>query len=228
VFPEEKVLNHLLKLKQSYLLLFTHHPMIWDPTLSGLPFKNIPKQYLPKLEKQKISIYNLHTPLDKNGGYSTSISLAKALEIKPKQEFFNYYGVKVGIIGKTSENKASSIAKILQTVVGHQVKLWKYGKDEIRDSRVGLVAGGGNYPEAIKELGSNGVNLYVTGVSTLNTDYQPSIRFHEIAKDLQINIISGTHYSTEKFAFISMTEYFSKLGIISEFIEGNYFLEDLE
>jgi putative NIF3 family GTP cyclohydrolase 1 type 2 len=202
--------------------------MIWDPTLTGFPFKNIPKHYLPKLEKQKISFYNLHIPLDKNGDYSTSISLAKVLDIEPKQEFFNYYGAKVGIIGKTVENKASSIAENLQRVVAHQVKLWKYGDDEIRDSKIGLVAGGGNYPEVIDELVMLGVNLYVTGVSIFNTDYQPSIRFHEIAKDLQVNIISGTHYSTEKFACMAMTDYFSNIGVTSEFIEGRYYLEDLE
>ena len=228
VFPEEKVLNHLLKLKQQNLLLFTHHPMIWDPALTGLPFKNIPKKYLPKLEKQKISFYNLHTPLDKNGDYSTSTSLAKVLEIEPKQEFFNYFGVKVGIIGTTFNKKVFSIAKTLQKVVGHQVKVWKYGKDEIKDSRVGLVAGGGNYPKAIEELASQDVNLYVTGVSSLNEHYQPSIDFHEIAKKLKINVLAGTHYSTEKFACIAMTEYFSKLGINSKFIDGQYYLEDLE
>ena len=101
--------------------------MIWDPALTGLPFKNIPKKYLPKLEKQKISFYNLHTPLDKNGDFSTSTSLAKILEIEPKQEFFNYFGVKVGIIGTTVNKKVSSIAKTLQKVIGHQVKVWKYG-----------------------------------------------------------------------------------------------------
>lgn len=228
VFPEEKVLNHLLKLKQQNLLLFTHHPMIWDPAITGLPFKNIPKKYLPKLEEQKISFYNLHTPLDKNGDFSTSTSLAKVLKIEPKQEFFNYFGVKVGIIGKTFNKKVSSIAKTLQKVVGHQVKVWKYGKDEIKDSRVGLVAGGGNYPKAIEELASQGVNLYITGVSSLNENYQPSIDFHEIAKKLKINVLAGTHYSTEKFACIAMTEYFSKLGINSKFIDGQYYLEDLE
>jgi putative NIF3 family GTP cyclohydrolase 1 type 2 len=228
VFPEEKVLNHLLKLKQQNLLLFTHHPMIWDPVITGLPFKNIPKKYLPKLEEQKISFYNLHTPLDKNGDFSTSTSLAKVLKIEPKQEFFNYFGVKVGIIGRTFNKKVSSIAKTLQKVVGHQVRVWKYGKDEIKDSRVGLVAGGGNYPKAIEELASQGVNLYVTGVSSLNENYQPSIDFHEIAKKLKINVLAGTHYSTEKFACIAMTEYFSKLGINSKFIDGQYYLEDLE
>ena len=84
------------------------------------------------------------------------------------------------------------------------------------------------YPKAIEELASQGVNLYVTGVSSLNENYQPSIDFHEIAKKLKINVLAGTHYSTEKFACIAMTEYFSKLGINSKFIDGQYYLEDLE
>ena len=65
----------------------------------------------------------------------------------------------------------------------------------------------------------------MTGITALN-DF--SKETHEFEKENHINLIGGTHYSTEKFACIAMTEYFSKLGINSKFIDGQYYLEDLE
>jgi len=40
--------------------------------------------------------------------------------------------------------------------------------------------------------------------------------------------LAATHYSTEKFACIAMTEYFTELGLPSEFIEGNNLKNDFE
>ncbi|WP_236878358.1 hypothetical protein [Clostridioides difficile] len=53
------------------------------------------------------------------------------------------------------------------------------------------------------------------------------LEFHQIAKDNLINVIGATHYSTEKFACMSMVNYFKNLGLESEFLQGKYYLEDL-
>ncbi|MEM0372684.1 MAG: hypothetical protein QXO69_02485 [archaeon] len=41
-------------------------------------------------------------------------------------------------------------------------------------------------------------------------------------------MIGATHYSTEKFSMIKMTEYFKKLGLKSEFVEDEHQLSILE
>ncbi len=97
VFPSDSVLKKVLKHKNSLLVL--HHPMVLDIRKPKV-FTDINPELLPKLKAQGISVYTLHVPLDKNGKYSTSVSLAKALGVKPSEEFFEYYGVKVGVIGK--------------------------------------------------------------------------------------------------------------------------------
>ena len=51
---------------------------------------------------------------------------------------------------------------------------------------------------------------------------------HEFEKENKINIIGGTHYSTEKFACIALSEYFEKIGLTCEFIEDHPILEDIE
>jgi putative NIF3 family GTP cyclohydrolase 1 type 2 len=228
VFPDENVLEKVLSISEGSAMLFTHHPMIWDLTLRGFPFRNIPSRFLHGLAERKISLYNLHTPLDANGPYSTSTSLARALDIQPIDEFFVYQGVKVGVIGVTPSRVVEEVAIRARMAVQHEVKVWNYGEPEICERKVAIVAGGGNYPEAIEEVAELGFNLYLTGVSLINEGYQPSVQFHEEAKTRGVNIIAATHHSTEKFACIAMTEYFRQLGLPSVFIEGENLKNDME
>jgi len=50
---------------------------------------------------------------------------------------------------------------------------------------------------------------------------------HELARENAINLLGGTHYSTEKFACIEMCKYFSELGLLSAFVEDVPYFEDL-
>jgi putative NIF3 family GTP cyclohydrolase 1 type 2 len=224
VFPSDNVLNYLINIGKENILLVTHHPMIWDIRKPSI-FQNISKNLLPILKQKKISIYSIHVPLDRNGEYSTGTNLAKALDLEIEGEFYEYLGAKVGIIGKTRLTTTEELAKKLETAVGHKTKLWKYGSDKILNQNVAVVGGGGNNLEGIEEIVELGINTYVTGVIVLN-DF--SRKVHEFEKEKGINIIGGTHYSTEKFACIALCRYFEKLGLYCEYIEDNPVLEDIE
>ncbi len=228
VFPSERVLDTILSSGERNVLLFTHHPMIWDTSHGGFPFRNIPMKYLEKLKEREISYYSIHVPLDRNGPYSTTVSLARALEIETEREFFDYFGVKVGIIGKTHCKSLSEMSEKVKDLVNHMVKVWGYGASEISNKKVALVAGGGNYPEIAEELAETDVKTYITGVTRKNPDYEPSLRFHKICRDNHINVIAATHYSTEKFACITVRKFFDTLGVPSEFVEDEPSLNDYE
>ena len=227
VFPSDKIINEILDSGEKNVLLFTHHPMIWDANLIGSPFKNISQELLVKMKDRNISLYNLHVPLDKNGEYSTTVSLARALDIMQDEEFCEYFGVKCGVIGKTNFKTIDELARKVEKTVGHQIKIFNYGTSEIKNQKVSLVAGGGNDPETIKELVKLGINTYVTGVTKINESYAPSVEFHKVAKKNGINVIGATHYSTEKFACIAMVGYFEKLGLPTKFISDEPGLADL-
>jgi putative NIF3 family GTP cyclohydrolase 1 type 2 len=228
VFPSAEVLTLLLDRGEEDVLLFTHHPMIWDPNLDGLPFKNIPHQLLEPLQENRISYYAIHVPLDKNGSYSTTVSLARAMGVEPEREFFEYFGALVGVMGKTDRTSISPLVKKVETTVNHRVKVWRYGSEDIRNSDVALVAGGGNEPGIAREIADAGFNTYVTGITRKVDGYAPTIEFHSVCKENAINVIGATHYSTEKFACIAMVDYFEKLGLESEFLPDKPALEDLE
>ena len=101
--------------------------------------------------------------------------------------------------------------------MNHEVSPYLNGEGVIRDRRVALAAGGGLIEEVVKEAAQNNVNVFVTGI-TINNDHTAEV--HALAEALEMNILGGTHYSTEKFACIQMADYFQKFGVPCEFIEG--------
>ncbi|MFW9782931.1 MAG: Nif3-like dinuclear metal center hexameric protein [Candidatus Heimdallarchaeota archaeon] len=224
VFPSDNVLNQIIQLEQPNILLFTHHPMVWDIRKPRV-FEDINPKLLPILKEQNISIYTLHVPLDKNGEYSTTSNLAKSIGVNPEGEFYEYFGVKVGIYGTIDSKTPEELAKRLSVKIGHKTKLWKYGSNEIKDQRVALIAGGGNEIDIVQEIINLGINTYITGITILN---EYSTKIHEFEKENGINLIGGTHYSTEKFACIAVCRYFEKLGLNCEFMEDSPILEDME
>lgn len=217
VFPSKNATDFIVKSGITNALLFTHHPMNCD--ISKIPiFYDIGEQEYKMLKERYISIYTLHTPLDNNGAYSTAISLGKALEIEYISDLFLYFGHYAGLIGKTECKTIDDLQKKLESVLGHHTVLYKNGTDIINNGFVGLVAGGGNVATIYEELYKKGINTYITGIGNMKTGYPPAIKAHETAQSNDINILTGTHYSTEKFACIKMIDYFNDIGLSAEFI----------
>jgi len=225
--PDTDILDKLILSGQKDIMLFSHHAMGYDPTLTGFPFYDIPEDYLSKMKQQRISFYVLHSPLDRNGEYSTSVSLARHLNLEIQEEFCEYLGIKCGVICKTDNKTASELAAIVRQRVGHEVRLIRNGDDNILSGQVAVVAGGGSVDFAAKELSQLGINLYVTGCTRRVPSVESISEFHRITVQNKINVIGATHYSTEKYACIAMVRYFENLGIPVEFLEGRYYLEDL-
>jgi putative NIF3 family GTP cyclohydrolase 1 type 2 len=228
VFPSKKIMEEILRRGEKNIMLFTHHPVDWKIIPGQSPFVNLNVDLLKKFKENRVSIYTLHTPLDRNGEYSTSVNFMKALGVIQVGEFAEYFGFLSGVIGKTECANISEMAEKFRKAVGHEVKIWNYGIDEIKNGRVAVVAGGGNDPEILFEVTKLGINTFLTGVTYPNKDYEPSLQAHKVARENKINMIGGTHYSTEKFACMKMTEYFEKLGIPAEFIQDDPDMGDLE
>jgi len=226
VFPSLDVLNKIIADNRRKALLFLHHPMQW--VMPAIPvFTDIPIKHLRELKERNISIYNLHVPLDANGEFGTTFNFAKAVGISMTDEFCEYYGVNVGVIGTTECQTITQLKQRFETAVGHEVTLYPYGDEVIKESKVALVAGGGNDAETYPLLRDRGINTFLTGIMNMKTGHQPSIDGHNSAKENGINVLAGTHYSTEKFACIKMVEYFSRLGISGEFISDTPCLDDM-
>lgn len=162
-------------------------------------------------------------PLDAYGEYSTSVSLAKALGLEIEKPFHLYHGVYAGVIGITHEQTTQELQEIYARAVGHDVKLYQYGDEKISNGRIAVVAGGGNGVDVVRDVLDEGVDTFVTGVSAEHF----SADAHIFEKKHRINLLGGTHYSTEKFACIAMCDYFRNLGLSTDFIPDKPVLEDM-
>ena len=224
VFPSKFVMQKIIDDDIENAMLFAHHAAIWDIRKSPEVFQQIDKDLLLKFKERNISIYNLHVPLDNYGKYSTTKTLADTLGIKFEKTFAPYFGAMCGIIGKTEFNNIKDLQEKFKEIVGHDVKLYEYGDEDIKDSRVAVVAGGGNNIEILEEVVKEGVNTFVTGITAIS-DY--SQKSHDFAKENRLNILGGTHYSTEQFACQKIVEYFKEMGLETEFIPEKPVLEDM-
>jgi len=227
VFPSDKVLGEILETGEKNILLFTHHPMVWDSNNPGMPLKSMSKELLLKLRENKVSLYSLHVPLDKNGEYSTSVNLAKAIGVSRDEDFAQYFGVLAGVIGKTECQTIDELGEKVKNVVGHQIGILKNNEEEFDNQKIAVVGGGGNDLDVMKELLEKRIKTYVTGVIKVIGGYPPAVEFDRLAKENGINLIGATHYSTEKFACQKMVEYFESFGLPAKFIEDKPDFDDV-
>ena len=150
--------------------------------------------------------------------------MADALDIEIEKPFKEYCGALSGVIGKTKYKTVEELHSKFSKVLGHDTKLYLYGDNHIGNGKVAIVAGGGNNKDTVYEMLENNVNVLITGISVNNESYS---EVHELEQKKCINVLGGTHYSTEKFACQRMCDYFEKLGITSIFIEGEPVYEDM-
>lgn len=225
VFPSDKVLMKILDDGVKDAMLFLHHPLVWD--LSKNPekaFWEINTELLGKLKENRISLFNFHYPLDNFSKYSTSKTLAEAIGLEDLKPFAELGGAMCGVIGTTDCKDIHELSEKYAKAIGHKTSIYQYGDEKIINSCVAVCAGGGNDAIVLKEVIENGVNVLISGLSVKNSYSEEA---HRLEEEHKINLIGGTHYSSEKFACIAMVEYFKKLGLESEFIPCEPCFEDL-
>ena len=225
VFPSDRVLTKILDDNVCDAMLFLHHPMDWNLSKNpDIAFYNMNPQLLERLRERRISLFNFHFPLDNYGNYSTSKTLAEAIGIKIEKPFAEFSGALCGVIGTTNCKDIYELNFKYSQAIGHETKLYPYGSSHITNNRVAVVAGDGNDPAVVNEVIENGINVLISGLS-LNNSY--SSIAHELEKANRINLIGGTHYSSEKFACTAMCSCFKKLGLAAQFIGDIPCMEDL-
>lgn len=225
-FPDEKVLDQILSENKPHSLLFTHHPKIWDSSMEGSPFREISESYFQRLKDSKISIYALHTPLDKNGEYSTSCNLAKALDFEILSDFYKSRGIYKGVLCKCNFKTVYDLENYIRIQFQHDIGHFYNGDVDILNGKVGIVSGGGMIPGIIDEMHDLGINTYITGAILYNKVFKNSVDFCNKAKKDKINVIIGSHHTTEKYACLKMIDYFQQLHLPSTFIHGDVHTSD--
>ena len=224
VFPSDRVMSYMLANEPCNAMLFLHHPAIWDYRGSPQRWFQMDNKWVEQCKDRGISIYAIHVPLDNFGLYSTSRSLTAAMDIEIIEPFAEYRGGLAGVIGKSNCKTVAELKDVFTRTIGHKTKLYQYGDAEIIDGKVAIVAGGGNDMEVLPAVVEKGVHTLITGITVDNERYT---EVHQYEKENRINVLGGTHYSTEKFACQRICEYFNSHGIVSQFIDDEPVYEDI-
>jgi len=223
VFLSDKVLSRVLSDDISNAMIFSHHPTNWDLRSHNGNYAAT-EEYIAQLQQKNIAIYTLHHPLDNFGPHSTCGTLARELGIAVERSAFVYCGAHCGIIGTTDCKTIGELRDRYAQVVGHATSLYPYGDQNIQGQEIALCPGGGSAMFVVSEMLEHNIKTLITGISLVN-DY--SRETHATEKANYINLLGGTHYSSEKFAPMAMCGYFANLGLPTEFIQDTPDLFDL-
>lgn len=223
VFLSEEILDKIFTKAEKNVLIFSHHPVEMETSNRG--FLPLREKYFIGMKKRRISVYTLHTPLDINEAISTSLSIAKVLELKNITRYHkNSIGFS-GIIGCLSkEIKFEEFIKYLKKIFNLQEI--HYAKRFNNVFKIGIIAGGGADVEYIKESIDLGCDTYLSGdyENKIKNEYsiQKRKEFDEVRDLLEINLIECSHYATEKLVIINdIRNLFESYGLNTMFIEQN-------
>ena len=223
VFLSDIVLSKVLADNVTNAMIFSHHPTNWDLENHNGTYAAT-EDYIAKLRDRNISIYVLHHALDNYGEYSTCKTLADRINMNIERPAFSYCGALCGVIGTLDCKNTGELHAQYSKALGHRTSLYQYGNENIENERIAVCPGGGNDAFVVKEMLEINVRTLITGLTIVNDHSRET---HELEKENRVNVLGGTHYSTEKFAPMKMRGYFESLGLPSEFVEDVPMLYDL-
>ncbi|MBQ1887737.1 MAG: Nif3-like dinuclear metal center hexameric protein [Firmicutes bacterium] len=214
-FASPEVFDNIFERDERNVMLFTHHPSPAKKSLAQ-EYAVLPQRYFDEMKERGINFFSYHIPMDAYGPYSTGVSLSRAMGCEPYDSWYPQNGINIGCLNQSCLHTTGELRRVLEAAVGHRCALYQYGSEELPDGRFAIMTGAAKSTEAYQWLTDLGINTFVLGVTSPTVDF--TMKIHEAAKAKHINLIGGTHYSTEKFAPMAMCRYFRHLGLDSEFI----------
>ncbi len=231
--PSRYVLEEIRMKGVVNCLLVVKHPFDWDGRRNGPGFIHFKDRDYQLMESMGISVYSLHSPIDKskNGKVlSTSEAFAKIIKLRIEEEFAldpHNPSSPIGLIGTVSERRIDALVKRLSSTLNYKVKL---KKDTEEVGKVALVTGQGFIPEFVQEARDLGAKTYITGVTTYNSSEHDKKNYSKNLSAINksgLNILGCSHYLTEKWVMELSIPYFSCISK-AEFIEDKEALNLLE
>ena len=224
VFLGDEIVDKVLARRETNVLLISHHPLVMETSNRG--FLPLSKKRLREMQRQGISVYILHTPLDVHDEISTSRALAR--EVGVKELAGAYYpgpGGPAATYGHlpapiTLDDFLTRVAQITGVNDLHFIK----HRETVNS--VGIIAGGTDV-RGILETAALECDTLLTGTyyNQVQTEVGQRYReeFENIKDGLEINLVEASHYATEALVMqIDMVDFcVNRFGIDSAFIPQN-------
>ena len=143
----------------------------------------------------------------------------------PYDTWYPQNGALLGALCQSGFETVDELEHRFAATVGHRVSRYSYGSNTLTDGKFAVMAGISRSTDAYRFLRENRINVLVTGVTAPTVEWSQAI--HEAAREHHVTLLGGTHYSTEKFALMSLCPYFRNLGVEAEFIDETPDLAEL-
>ena len=191
--------------------IFVHHGISWGSGIRRID--GILADRIKLLAANGISLYAAHLPLDANPRFGHNARLADMIGLADRRPFGTYHGKEIGFQGVLPEAKTvAELAKVLDAALPSSGPLGVVGDAGQTVKTVGVISGGGAWPELFDEIAPDHVDCLITGEATHEV-------FHP-ARESGTAILTLGHYRSETpgvFAVMDLVK--SKFGIETVFID---------
>ena len=191
--------------------VFVHHGISWGAGIRRID--GILADRVKLLAANGLSLYAAHLPLDANPRFGHNARLSDMLGLADRRTFGTYHGRQIGFRGVLPESKTvSEFAQILDKALPSNGDFGFVGDPSQKVKTVGVISGGGAWPDLFDEIAPDHVDCLVTGEATHEV-------FHP-AKESGTVILTLGHYRSETpgvFAVMDLVK--SKFGIETAFVD---------
>ncbi len=191
--------------------VFVHHGLSWGSNLKRIT--GMKSRRVGLLARGSVSLYAAHLPLDANPEFGHNALIAGMLGLKEPSPFAEYSGSPIGFMGElpkplTPEKLGAALDAVLPSKGVYEV----FGKRRGAVGKVGVVSGGGCWPELLDEMLEKGVECLVTG----QVDHEA---YHAIMES-GVNVVAMGHYRSETPGVLAVKDIVeSSFGIPCEFLD---------
>ena len=191
--------------------IFVHHGISWGSGIRRID--GILAERIKLLAANGISLYAVHLPLDANPRFGHNARLSDMIGLADRHTFGTYHGKQIGFCGILPEAKTvTELAQILDKALPSSGPFGFVGDPEQNVKSVGIISGGGAWPDLFDEFSNDHLDCLITGEATHEV-------FHP-AKESGTAILTLGHYRSETpgvFAVMDLVK--TKFGIETAFVD---------
>ena len=177
--------------------IFVHHGISWGGSLKRIT--SLDARRVSLLAASSMSLYAAHLPLDAHKELGHNILLARMLGMEDPLPFARYDGSYIGYHGKLPRTMTlKEIAALYDEKLPSEGKIRYFGDGAGKIDHVGIVSGGGDFPEAFIEGFELGIDCLISGE-------MGHTAFHYAAES-SMSVAALGHYRSETPGVLAVME----------------------
>lgn len=177
--------------------IFVHHGISWGGSLKRIT--SLDARRVSLLVASSMSLYAAHLPLDAHKELGHNILLARMLGMEDPLPFARYDGSYIGYHGKLPRTMTlKEIAALYDEKLPSEGKIRYFGDGAGKIDHVGIISGGGDFPEAFIEGFELGIDCLISGE-------MGHTAFHYAAES-SMSVAALGHYRSETPGVLAVME----------------------